>query len=264
MTETTQKSRALPDNADPVVDYTTAAAKPGMLRGEATLDIQTRQAQRLVYGRRKTEDKEHIVGLVRYGMNMKRIWTSAGRDDPYADWILLQTESALNEARDKINDLRQETEERLATVSIGIHIDVAHSIEPVHIPLQFANAYGYMGAYLIADFDQLVRTVLTARHVGLLTGDQSTHSLYQTSRMVRRAFAFSSQWKFSLVTRTDVRNNTPMAAKAKELMPKIDLPTEVIEATLRANIAPDIVTAASPLEEPDNEKPANSTDEETS
>ena len=264
MSETNPTTRILPDNADPVVDYTTAAAKPGMLRGEATLDIQTRQAQRLVYGRRKTEDKEHIVGLVRYGMNMKRIWTSAGRDDPYADWILLQTESALTEARDKINTLRQEIEERLGTISVGIHIDVAHSIEPVHIPLQFANAYGYMGAYLIADYDQLVRTVLTARHVGLMTGDHSTQSLYQTSRLVRRSFAFSSQWKFSLVTRADIRNNTPMAAKAKELMPKINLPTEVIEGALRAKIAPDIVTASSPLDEQDDEKLDNSTEEETS
>lgn len=264
MAETSKTTRALPDNADPVVDYTTAAAKPGMLRGEATLDIQTRQAQRLVYGRRKTEDKEHIVGLVRYGMNMKRIWTSAGRDDPYADWILLQTESALTEARDKINNVRQETEQKLSSVSVGIHIDVAHSIEPVHVPLQFTNAYGYMGAYLIADYDQLVRTILTARHVGILTGDQSTQTLYYTSRMVRRSFAFSSQWKFSLVTRADIRNNTPMAAKAKELMPKIKLPTEVIEGTLRAKIAPDIVKASSQLEEPKEEKLDNSTDEETS
>lgn len=264
MAETSKTTRALPDNADPVVDYTTAAAKPGMLRGEATLDIQTRQAQRLVYGRRKTEDKEHIVGLVRYGMNMKRIWTSAGRDDPYADWILLQTESALTEARDKINSVRQETEQQLATVSIGIHIDVAHSIEPVHVPLQFANAYGYMGAYLIADYDQLVRTILTARHVGLMTGDQSTQTLYHTSRMVRRSFAFSSQWKFSLVTRADIRNKTPMAAKAKELMPKIKLPSEVIEGSLRAKIAPDIVKTSSQLEEQDNGEVDNSTDEETS
>jgi len=261
MTDTTQTNRALPDNADPVVDYTTAAAKPGMLRGEATLDIQTRQAQRLVYGRRKTEDKEHIVGLVRYGMNMKRIWTSAGRDDPYADWILFLTETALMEARIKTNTERLSIEECLTSVSSGIHIDVAHSIEPVHIPLQFANAYGYMGAYLIADFDQLVRTVLTGRHVGLLTGDESTRILYQTSRMVRRAFTFSSQWKFSLVTRTDVRNNTPMAAKAKELMPKIDLPEGVIEGELRAEIAPEIITATSPLDEPELD---NSTNEETS
>ena len=48
MTNPEPQARTLPDNADPVVDYTTAAARPGTLRGGATLDIQTRQAQRLV------------------------------------------------------------------------------------------------------------------------------------------------------------------------------------------------------------------------
>lgn len=77
-TQSTVK-RVLPDNADPAVDYTTAAARPGTLRGSVTLDIQTRQAQRLVYGRQRTDEKEKIIGLVRFGLNMKRIWTSAGR-----------------------------------------------------------------------------------------------------------------------------------------------------------------------------------------
>lgn len=241
MSKTESTIRTLPDNADPVVDYTTAAARPGTLRGDATLDIQTRQAQRLVYGRRKTDDKEHIVGLVRFGMNMKRIWTSASRDDPYADWTLLRVESALTQARDSINALRQETEALLSEVSIGVHIDVAHSIEPVRVPLQFANAYGYMGAYLIADFDQLVRTVLTARHVGLLAGDKSAKSLHNSAKLVRRAFAFSSQWKFTLVTRNDIRNNTPMALKAKEAMSMMgDLPQEIIDSSVRAQISPEI------------------------
>ena len=106
LADTRSKPRALPDNADPVVDYTTAASRPGLLRGSASLDIQTRQAQRLVYGRRHTESKEHIIGLVRFGMNMKRIWSSAGRDDPYADWTLLQVEESLNSTRDYINTLR--------------------------------------------------------------------------------------------------------------------------------------------------------------
>ena len=241
MSQTEPATRTLPDNADPVVDYTTAAARPGTLRGDATLDIQTRQAQRLVYGRRKTDDKEHIVGLVRFGMNMKRIWTSASRDDPYADWTLLRVETALTQARDAINTLRQETEALLSGVATGVHIDVAHSIEPVHVPLQFANAYGYMGAYLIADYDQLVRTVLTARHVGLLPSSKSTQSLHSGAKLVRRAFAFSSQWKFTLVTRNDIRNNTPMALKAKEAMPMMgELPQEVIDSSSRAKIAPEI------------------------
>lgn len=243
-TETTPKKRMLPDNADPVVDYTTAAARPGTLRGGASLDIQTRQAQRLVYGRQKTETKEHIVGLVRFGMNMKRIWTSAGRDDPYADWTLLQIEGALNRARETINTLRQETEMLLSSAAVGVHIDVAHSLEPVRIRLQFANAFGYMGAYLIADYDQLVCAMLTARHVGLIGRDDSAKSLHSSARLVRHAFALSALWKFTLVTRNDLLHNTPMAQKAIEAMSMMGaLPQAILEGEQRAQIAPEIQAA---------------------
>lgn len=236
--------RSLPDNADPAVDYTTAAARPGTLRGSASLDIQTRQAQRLVYGRQRTDEKEHIIGLVRFGLNMKRIWTAAGRDDPYADWTLLKVETALNQARETIGQIRQQTEALLANAATGVNIHIAHSLQPVRVPLQFANAYGYMGAYLIADFDQLVCTMLTARHVGLISREESARKLHQASRMVRHAFFLSAPWRFTLVTRDDLCANNPKAQKAREAMaPMGELPQEIFEGTLRAQIAPEIQSA---------------------
>lgn len=240
--------RVLPDNADSAVDYTTAAARPGTLRGSATLDIQTRQAQRLVYGRQRTDDKEQIIGLVRFGLNMKRIWSSAGRDDPYADWTLIKVESALNTARETIGQIRHETEALLASAAIGISIEIAHSLQPVRVPLQFANAYGYMGAYLIADFDQLVCTMLTARHVGLISREESARKLHQASRLVRHAFFLSAPWRFTLVTRDDICANNPKAQKAKEAMAAMgEIPQEVLEGRVRAGIAPEIQLAGSAL-----------------
>lgn len=262
----TKQARALPDNADPVVDYTTAASRPGLLRGSASLDIQTRQAQRLVYGRRRTESKEHIIGLVRFGMNMKRIWSSAGRDDPYADWTLLQVEGSLNSTREFINTLRQETESLLEAAATGVQIDIAHSLQPVRVPLQFANAFGYMGAYLIADFDQLVCAILTGRHVGLIQRGNSDKALHNCARRVRHAFALSGLWKFTLVTRTDIRNNTPIALKAKEAMAIMgELPQEVLDGRLRAQIAPEInTTDASLPEATENTEVDNPDDQESS
>ena len=242
--EKTQARALLPDNADPVVNYSTAASRPGLLRGSATLEIQTRQAQRLVYGRKKTEEKNHIIGLVRFGMNMKRIWLSASRDDPYADWSLIQIEETLNNARQSINDLRQEIEALLSTAAIGIQIDIASSLKPIHIPLQFANAYGYMGAYLISDYDQLVCAILTARHVGLIDRRDSTKTLHVIAQRVRHAFALSGVWKFTLVTRTDIRHENPKAQRAMEkLLPMGELPQAVFEGHLRAQIAPEITTS---------------------
>lgn len=261
--DTRNTPRALPDNADPVVDYTTAASRPGLLRGSASLDIQTRQAQRLVYGRRRTESKEHIVGLVRFGMHMKRIWSSAGRDDPYADWALLQVEESLNGTREFINALRQETESLLESAATGVQINIAHSLQPVRVPLQFANAFGYMGAYLIADFDQLVCAILTGRHVGLIQRGNSDKALHNCARRVRHAFALSSLWKFTLVTRTDVRNNTPIALKAKEAMAIMgELPHEILDGRRRARIAPEINTSFASLPEANDDQEIDNPQEE--
>ena len=251
--EKTIQTRSLPNNADPVVDYATAASHPGLLRGNASLEIQTRQAQRLVYGRKKSETKNHIIGLVRFGMNMKQIWSSASRDDPYADWSLLQIEEALNNTRKLINNLRQETESKLATAATGIQIDIASSLEPIHVPLQFANAYGYMGAYLIADYDQLVCTILTARHVGLIERRDSTRTLHQIAQRVRHAFALSGEWKFTLVTRSDIRNENPRAQRAIEKLSSMgELPQVVFEGHQRAQIAPEINTSDSSVSEMDD------------
>jgi len=255
--------RELPDNADPVVDYTTAASQPGTLRGNANLVIQTRQAQRLVYGRKKTEDKAHITGLVRFGMNMNRIWASAGRDDPYADWALLRIEETLTQARETVSQRQEDIATRISNAAAGVEIEVAHSIKPVQVPLQFGNAYGYMGAYLISDYDQLVRAILTARFVGLITYAKSTKTLHDTATQIRHAFGLSSMWKFTLVTRTDVLNNTPMALKAKDAMSKMgELPQNIIDGSRRAQIAPEILSAKPTATDETEPKVANPEPEE--
>ncbi|MDH5181545.1 MAG: TIGR03761 family integrating conjugative element protein [Gammaproteobacteria bacterium] len=232
------------DNVDQIVSPAEAASRPGSLQGNASLIIQTRQAQRLVHGRRKTDTKSHIIGLMRFGMNMKRIWSSASRNDPYADWTLLQIEESLIKTRTIINDLCQELENKLSTAASGVQIDIASSLEPISIPLQFANAYGYMGAYLISDYDQLVCTILTARHVGLMDRQESTRQLHQIAQRVRHAFALSGLWKFTMVTRTDFQHGNPKASKAMEVMANMgEMPQEILDGSRRAKIAPEISTA---------------------
>lgn len=234
-------SRRLPDNADPAADYATAAERPGTLRGEASLLIQTRQAQRLVYGRRHSQEQAGIIGLVRFGMLMKRIWTAAMQDDPYADWFLLQVHEALEAGRALTQELKVHVDALLAGVD-GVEITVAHSLKPVRVPLQFANPYGYMGAYVIADFDELVCSVLTARHVGLLPRDEAERMLQRAGRAIRRAFLIPTQWKHCAVGRDDLRHDTPRARAAREAMGV--LPQEVLDGTRRAGHAPAIRQAA--------------------
>lgn len=230
-------SRDLPDNADPVVDYQTVADRPGTLRGEACLVVQTRQAQRLVYGRKPSGQQAGIIGLVRFGMLMKRLWISAMLDDPYADWYLLQIDEVLTAGRDEIHQSKARMDTLLASTH-SVEIAVAHSLKPARVPLQFANPYGYMGAYLIGDFDELVCAVLTARHVGLLGRDSAEQLLHRGGRLIRRAFLLPTQWKHCAVGRTDLLQHNQRAQAARTAMGEV--PQEVLDRTQRARHAPEI------------------------
>lgn len=232
-----QAPRELPDNADPAVDFKTVADRPGTLRGDACLVIQTRQAQRLVYGRKQSGEQPGIIGLVRFGMLMKRIWVSAMLDDPYADWFLLQVDDTLEAGRVEIQQSNTRIDELLCSTR-GVEIAVAHSLKPARVPLQFANPYGYMGAYLVGDYDELVCAVLTARHVGLLGRDSAEQMLHRGGRLIRRAFLLPTQWKHCAVDRTDLQQNNQRAQAARTAMG--ELPQEILNGTHRARHAPEI------------------------
>jgi len=233
----TQTPRKLPDNADPVVDYKTAADRPGRLRGTSYLTIETRQAQRLVYGRAHSDELQGIIGLVKFALVMGRIWRAAEFDDPYADWYLHQIHEALTNAQAEVKQATDQVQERLQSVS-GIEISVAHSLKPVQIPLHFPNAYGYMGGYLIADYDTLVRSVLTAVHVALMTRDEGQYLLNNFGRTIRRGFLLPTKWKYSIITRDDIHQSTQRGAMALKAMG--ELPQAFLDESKRAPHAPTI------------------------
>jgi hypothetical protein len=102
--------------------------------------------------------------------------------------------------------------------------------------------------------------------VGLIQRGDSDKALHNCARRVRHAFALSGLWKFTLVTRADVRNNTPMALKAQQAMAVMgELPQEVLDGSHRARIAPEVNAAASALSEAnDSMEVDNPGDEESS
>ena len=215
----------------------TPAIVPGRLRNFVEMTLQTRQAQRLLQGRRGADGKPPIIGLYRYGAIVRTIWASAARNDPYADWSLLQVEQALSESKDELAALKRTIESDLDRMS-AVQVDRAHSTEPAKVELTFSNPYGYMGGWLLVDMDELVLSALTARHVGLMTRDASVRLLQAAGRAVRRAFASAQGYRTTAVTRKDIIDGTRRAEIAKQAMG--ELPQAVIDGKLRAEHAPAI------------------------
>ena len=235
--------------------------QPGVLRSQTSLEIQTRQAQRLVYGRRAKDGKPALIGLTRFGTMIRVIWSGASVDDPWADWSLVQIENDLLLARETLESLLTRVQNQLTSLR-AMDVSVAHSVEPIKVDLTFTSPYGFMAAYLLADYDVLVRSILTARHIGLFDRDTTERNLHEGGRIVRRALNAAHGYRYLGVCREDVRQGTQKAARAEEMLGS--LPKEVIDGTLRAAHAPDIrpVSNAIPAQLLDDDEEADAAAED--
>lgn len=227
---------------------------PGALRSQTTMEIQTRQAQRLVYGRMASEGKHEIVGLLRFAAMLRPIWSGSMADDPYADWWLVKIERELTQARDQLKHMERTVERHLADAP-AINVVVAQSLSPARLELNFSNPYAFHGAYLLADYDALVRAVLTARHVGLMDSRGSEKLLAEGGRYLRAAYETGKGYRYMGIKRVDLQQGTAKARKAVETLG--ELPHPVITGELRATYAPKTRNAdAADIESDDDGNPA--------
>lgn len=121
-------------------------------------------------------------------------------------------------------------------------IELAASVDPIQVPVMFAHPYGFLGAYLLADYDELVRTALTARHVGLMDRDQVWRVLLTVGRAVRRTFNLPvTAWRYTGVTRTNLRARDVLAQRVEAVYAAVGIPAppaDVLQGARRGQHAP--------------------------
>lgn len=218
-----------------VVSIHESGNRPGALRGESWITIQTRQAQRLIGGRKREADVSPIIGLTQFGAIVSRLFTYARVDDPYAQWWLLKIEDALEGSAREIERLRQKVGARLKG-SPGFEAKIAESLEAVRVPLKFANPYAYQAARLIVAFDDLMRAILTARHVGLMGREETEKTANLGGKAVRRALQSAVGYKAKMISRQHIEEGNAKALEAREVMG--ELPQGILDRTLQAKHAP--------------------------
>ena len=211
------------------------ADSPGALRGQTWLTVQTRQAQQLIHGRNETVDKPAIIGLVGFADRLRIIWQAARDDDPYADWWLIKVHETLDQAREYISRHQKELDNQLTQMP-AMEVEVAQSLRPCRIRLQFANPYAYHGAQLIAAYDTLVRTVLTYRHIGFLDNDAAEGIVKLGARKVRGTFVVPQGYRLLGIDRKCIQRNSGKDPRACQLMG--ELPAEVLSGERRAPLVP--------------------------
>jgi len=208
---------------------------PGALRGQVWLTVQTRQAQRLIRGRNGSADKPAIIGLVGFADRLRVIWQAARSDDPYADWWLIKVHEALERIRNRVKTEQAALDTRLEQLT-ALEVVVAESMKPYRIALQFANPYAYRGAQMIAEYDTFVRTLLTAHHVGLLSGSSTQALLNTCARKIRGTFAVPQGYQFLGVDRESLKQGTANASRARQIMGEV--PDDVLSGAHHAPLTP--------------------------
>ena len=208
---------------------------PGALRGQVWLTVQTRQAQRLIRGRNASADKPAIIGLVGFADRLRVIWQAARSDDPYADWWLIKVHQALERIRNQVKTEQAALDIRLEQLT-ALEVAVAESMKPYRIALQFANPYAYRGAQMIAEYDTFVRTLLTAHHVGLLSGSSTQGMLNTCARKIRGTFAVPQGYHFLGVDRESLKQGTANASRARQIMGEV--PEDVLSGAHHAPLTP--------------------------
>ena len=209
--------------------------QPGALRNQASLEIQTRQAQTLLNGR---TGPTGIVGLMQFSHLATDVWHAAARDDPYADWVLLRIEAGIDKARAFMKEKNLKMAKSLNALG-SMKIGLASTQAPAVVDLSFGTPYGFMGAYLLSDYDELTRSVLTAKHCALLDRDRAGELIRAGGNAVRSAYQLPTAWRRIDITRDEVRKGSDAAANAAQLMG--ELPVEVLELKQRPKFAPRIV-----------------------
>jgi integrating conjugative element protein (TIGR03761 family) len=202
--------------------------------------VQTLQAQRLIHGRQATDGKPTIVGLVGFADRLRILWLAARRDDPYADWWLIQVHEAIEAVSASIRREQAQLDHQLEQLN-GMEVSVAASTRPYRVQLQFANPYAYRGAQVLSAYDRLICTALTARHIGLLDGANYRQIQETCARRLRALFLIPQGYRLLKIDREMVRHNLGRSSEARQLMGTV--PEDILSGERLAPIAPRKVKA---------------------
>lgn len=212
---------------------------PGALKNSIELELNTKEAVALFYGRKKTTDLNAIIGLNVFASKVKYINNAAHNDDPYADYFLLNIESNLQEAKSTLIEW-QDKFTGLSNESL-LGINQGSSIKPVTLETSFASVYANIALELLKRADNLMLTLYALRHTGLMNRAICNNEITKVNKLMRRTFLSADGYKHFSINRKDVEQKTARYRQAHIAMKFTEeLPQEILDKTLRAEHAPNI------------------------
>ncbi len=191
--------------------------RPGALRAQARMQIHTEKARRLT-DPVTLPNGIRPPGLFRFSSLCQQLCEKSSEGDPYADWYLYRIEQEILQLKNRIKQITGRLKKFIE--DSGFDVSEASSLKPVTIELNMGNPYGYMAAWLLADFDRMVRLAMTCELLGILDRAQCRGAIQPAEKHFRRVLHLPISYKYTGITRNDIQQNNQVARRACELMGK--------------------------------------------
>lgn len=200
-------------------------------------------------GRPKNDLKPGFIGLSGFCSVINRMSRGAQQDDPYSDWWMILLEDKITESKESLRTIEERLDTAMASLPPAISISENLSIQPVSLPLYISNPIGFQAVYLLTGYDEIVRRILLAQHVGLVGRRDMETWIDEGAAVLRRLFGLAQVYKFSGAERDDFASNNAKAQAARKMYERYgELPQDILEGTRRSNFAPPIIRGQQPAE----------------
>ena len=197
---------------EPTSVINSPAARPGRLKGGATIYLHSFYAIRAFQGRAKTRTKPRIFGADEFNSRTNLLYRACEADDPFAHYALVQIERALADEEHTLRSDIRSARKYLNKQSGRIRINDAMSVDPVKFLVHYAH-YGFQLVDLLVRFDELCQLLLSGAHCNRIPKQEARDWMEKAATRMRVVMAVATGYRYTTVTRSDLNLQTKMAKK---------------------------------------------------
>ena len=194
--ETQRAERLAREEANPEVpvDAARKARSIGALRSteEDVMTLHTMEAMRLYLGLSPepgNSSRFGVPGARRAASALRQLFLLSAMDNPYADWMLIQTDERVGAIKQLIEKTSNKHLKQLDDMKAkGLSYGLLEAKNPQSVSLGYHSPYGYMMSTVVVLFDHCVRVMKSAERRDLLTKKEVHEALYRIKHAIRSMF----------------------------------------------------------------------------
>lgn len=194
--ETHRAERLAREEANPEVpvDEARKARSIGALRStvEDVMTLHTMEAMRLYLGLSPepgNSSRFGVPGARRAASALRQLFLLSAMDNPYADWMLIQTDERVGAIKLLIEKTSNKHLKQLDDMKAkGLSYGLLEAKNPQSVSLGYHSPYGYMMSTVVVLFDHCVRVMKSAERRDLLTKKEVHEALYRIKHAIRSMF----------------------------------------------------------------------------